>query len=428
MQAKRDDLTPTSIKLTVTAEQPELDKVKQHVLKELSGKVKVQGFRAGKAPAHLVEKQVDPNLLQTEFLDHAVNDLYVAAAQQQQLRPVAQPQINVTKFVPFSTLEFTAEVEVVGDVKLADYKKIKLTLKKAEVTAADVTKVLDDLRTRGAEKVAVERAAKDGDEIIIDFKGTDAKTKEAIAGADGDDYPLLLGSGNFIPGFEAGLVGQKAGAETTLSLTFPEDYNVADLQNRKVDFAVTVKAVNELKQAKLDDAFAASIGPFKTVAELKADIKKQLLAEATQQNRRAFENELLETIAQKSSVAIPESLLNEEIDRMEDEEKRNLVYRGQTWQEHLDEEGVTAEAHHDKQKPQAELRVKAGLVLSEIAAQEKIEVTPEELEIRLMLLRNQYTEPQMQAELDKPEARREIASRLASEKTIAKLTEYATKA
>lgn len=427
MQVTRDTVTPTKTKLTITADASELETVKQHVLKSLSSKVKVQGFREGKAPAHLIEKQVDPAVLQTEFLDHAVNDLYVDAIQNQQLRPVAQPQINVTKFVPFTTLEFTAEVETIGEVKLADYKKIKLTRKTTEITAADVTKVLDDLRTRGAEKSDVTRAAKNGDEVTIDFKGTDAKTKEPIAGADGDDYPLLLGSGNFIPGFEEGLVGIKAGDEKTLSLTFPKDYGVADLQNRKVDFAVTAKAVKELKQPKLDDAFAASVGPFKTVAELKADIKKQLKAESEQQSQRAYENELIEQIAEKSSVAIPDSLLEEEIDRIEDEEKRNLVYRGQTWQEHLDEEGVTAEEHREKKRPQAELRVKAGLVLSEIAAQEKIDVTPEELEIRMMLLKNQYTDPQMQAELDKPEARRDIASRLASEKTIAKLTEYATK-
>ena len=136
---------------------------------------------------------------------------------------------------------------------------------------------------------------------------------------------------------------------------------------------------------------------------------------------------MLEKIAAKSTVAIPESLINEEIDRIEEEEKRNVVYRGQTWQEHLDAEGITAEEHRAKQRPAAELRVKAGLILGEISEEEHITVTPEELELRIQLLKGQYPDPAMQAELDKPENRRDIMSRLMTEKTLLKLRDYATK-
>lgn len=427
MQIKREQLSPTTIKLTIAADQAFLDAAKQAVLGKLSRDAKVPGFRPGKAPANLIEKSVDQSALQSELLDQAVNQLYVGTVEQEKLRPVGPPQIAITKFVPYTTLEFTAEVEVVGDIKLPDYKKIKLEPKKTEVTAQEVTTVVNNLRQRAAVKKEVARAAKSGDEAIIDFKGTDAKTKEPIDGADGNDYPLLLGSKNFIPGFEEELIGVKSGGEKTFDLTFPKDYSATSLQNRKVTFAVTVKKVQELSEPKLDDAFAATVGPFKTLAELKADIKKQLKAEKQQEANRVFDNELLEKIASKSTAAIPKALVDEEIDRIEEEEKRNTAYRGQTWQEHLDAEGLTAEAHHEKQRPGAEMRVKAGLILGEISAAEKVTVTPEELEIRIQLLKGQYPDPTMQAELDKPENRRDIMSRMLTEKTLDKLRTYATK-
>ncbi|HTB49071.1 MAG TPA: trigger factor, partial [Verrucomicrobiae bacterium] len=345
MQVKKEQLSPTKLKLNITADQQILDAVKQQILSPLSKNVKVPGFRSGKAPAHLVEKQLDQTALQTQFLDEAVNQLYAEATRQAKVRVVSQPQITLSKFVPFTTLEFTAEVEVIGDVKLPDYKAIKLAPKKASITAKDVDGVLDNLRQRAATKQPVKRVAKEGDEVTIDFAGTDAKTKEPIQGGDGKDYPLVLGSKTFIPGFEDELVGVKAGGKKMFSLTFPKDYGTKALQGRKVAFAVTATKVAELTKPKLDDTFATTVGSFKTLAELKSDIKKQLTAERQQEAQRDYDEALLTKIAAKSTVAIPSALLEEEIDRLEEEEKRNVVYRGQTWQEHLDQEGLTAEAH-----------------------------------------------------------------------------------
>ncbi len=425
MQINKTQPSPTTAKLVVKASQPELDEVKQAVLARLSQDVKVPGFRPGKAPAAMVEKQLDTTALQSEFLEQAVNKLYVDAAQKENLRPVAQPKVEITKFVPFTTLEFTVEVEAVGDIKLPNYKLIKVEAKKPQVVAKDVNDVLDNLRQRSATKDDVQRAAKSGDEVIIDFKGTDAKTKQAIQGADGKEYPLTLGSKSFIPGFEDQLTGLKQGGKKKFNLTFPPDYGAKELQGREVTFEVTVLKVRQVNAAKLDDKFAATVGPFKTVAELKADIKKQLTAEKQREADRAFDNELLEKIAAKTTVAMPKTLIEEEIDRMEEEEKRNVVYRGQTWQEHLDAEGITAEAHREKQRKGAELRVKAGLVLGAIADKENISVTPEELEIRVQLLKGQYPDPNTQAELDKPEGRRDIHSRMMTEKTLDQLRSYA---
>jgi trigger factor len=427
MQVKREQVNPTKVKLIIAPDRSTLETVKEQVVKALSRDTKVPGFRAGKAPAHLIEKQLDPTMLQTRFLDEAVNQTYAEAVRQEKLRIVAEPQIAITKFVPFTTLEFTAEVEVVGAIKLGDYKRIKLAPKKVTVTAKDVVDVLDNLHERGAAKQEVRRAAKDGDEVTIDFMGTDAKTKEPIEGADGKDYPLILGSKTFIPGFEAELIGIKPGGKKTFDLTFPKDYNVASLQSRKVNFAVTVTKVQALSKAKLDDAFAASLGPFKTLAELKADVKKQVTAERQREAQQTYDNELLEKIAAKSTVAIPPALVEQELDHLEEEEKRNIAYRGQTWQEHLDAEGVTEAAHREQKRASAEQRIKAGLILGEVAEKEQVSNTPEELEIRIQLLKGQYTDPAMQAELDKPENRRDINSRMLTEKTLDKLRGYASK-
>lgn len=427
MKVTREQISPTQVKLIIAADEKIISATKAKAIDHLGKNVKVPGFRPGKAPANIIEKNLDPAAYQNEFMEHAVNDMLVAAINNQKLRPVGQPKIEVTKFVPFTTLEFTAEIEVIGGVKLADYKNIKLEQTKPSVTADEVNEVIDNLRKRGASKTEVKRAAKMGDEVIINFKGADAKTDEPIDGTDGSEYPLTLGSKSFIPGFEEEVVGLKAGDNKTFEVTFPKDYGVKALQNKKVNFTVDVINVNEAVEPKLDDEFASSVGPFKTVKDLKDDIKKQLTVEKQQEANREFDNKMMEAIAAKSQVDIPKSLVEEEIDRMEEEEKRNLVYRGQTWQEHLDEEGVTAEEHRERQREMAALRVKSGVLLGEIAEAEDIQVTPEELEIRLMLLKNQYTDDATQAELDKPENRRDITSRMLTEKTLDKLRSYTTK-
>jgi trigger factor len=418
MQVITQPLDDTTIKLTITADPSEIEPVRQAVVKQLGASVRVQGFRPGKAPQHLIERQIDQSTYQSEVMEQLVNRLYVQAIQKEQLRPVSQPTVNISKFVPFTTLEFTADVAVVGKVTLPNLATIKVAKTKSKVVAADVDEVLANLQQRASEKQAVDRAAIETDQVTIDFKGTDAKTGDPIAGADGKDYPLVLGSNSFIPGFEAGLIGVKAGDKKDLTLTFPADYGVDDLKNRKVKFAITVSNVQQLTNPKLDDDFAAKVGPFTSLTELKDDIKKQLTAEREQQAERDYENQLLEAIAAKSKVTIPKQLVDDELDRIEDEEKRNLVYRGQTWQEHLDEEKVTAEEHREKNRDGATTRVKAGLILAQTAEDNAITVDPVELDMQIQLMKGQYTDAAMQTELDKPENRRDLSSRMLSQKTI----------
>jgi len=424
MQIAKTSLSPTRVKLTITATASELESVKRHVLGHFAQSAKVPGFRVGKVPLAMVEKNADQKALYDEFLEHAMNGLYRKALETEDLRPVAQPEVKLKKFVPYTQLEFEVETEVVGKVSLTDYKKVKLPKPTVTVSAQDVKDVLVSLQRRLAQRSEVSREAKLGDEVVIDFAGSDHK-KQPVGGAQGKDYSLILGSSQFIPGFEENLVGVKAGESKEFTLSFPKNYGVSALQGKKVTFKVDVKKISELTMPKLDDELAKKAGPFRTLAELKTDIKKQLQSEREQSAQRNYENELIDRIASSSTVDIPKSMIDEQIISMEEEEKRNLAYRGQTWHEHLAEEGITEEQHRERQRPQAETRVKAGLVLSEIAEIEGLTVTPEELEVRLQLLKGQYQDPAMLAELEKPEARNDIAARLLTEKTIAKLVAYA---
>jgi trigger factor len=425
MRVTREDTSPTKVTLKVVADAADLEPIHRHVLSHFKN-VKVPGFRAGKAPSQLVEQSISQQQLLDEFMEHALNELYRRAVDMENLRPIATDNVQLKKFVPYTQLEFEAETEVIGPMKLPNYKTIKVAKKTAEVTAKDINDVIKSLQQRLAERTSVERAAKDGDELTIDFKGLD-EDKKPVPGAEGKDYPLVLGSNTFIPGFEENLVGVKAGDTKEFEVTFPKDYGVEALQSKKVTFKVDVKKVAELQEPKADDAMAAKAGPFQTLTELKADVKKQLKSEKDNQARTDQQNTLMAKIAEKTEVEIPQRLVQDEIARMEEQEKQNLLYRGQSWEEHLKAEGITEEEHRERNYPEALQRVKIGLILSEVADKEGISISPEELELRMQLLRGQYQDPQMQAELNKPENVRDIEARLLTEKTLDKLTGYAGK-
>jgi trigger factor len=418
--------TPNEVELTISAVAADLSSIKKRTLTRLAPEVKLAGFRAGKVPLNLIEKNIDQTTLQSEFLDAAVNALYQEALNRENLRPVANPEVALKKFVPFTDLEFVLTVPVIGDIKLPDYTKVRVKKEPVTIDAKQVNDIIVSLQKRMAERKLVERAAKDGDEVTLDFKGVDDKG-EAVNGAEGKDYPLLLGSNAFIPGFETNVVGVKPGESKTFIIPFPKDYGVKALQGKKVSFTITATVVTELVEPKVDDDFAAKAGPFKTVAELKEDIKKQLIVERQNEANRSYEEAVLKAIADKTSISVPKQLADEQIERIENEERQNLMYRGQTWEEHLVQEGVSAEEHQEQKRPAAEERVKVGIILSELAEAEKISVTPEEFEIRLKEMRDRFKDAATQTELEKPEVQRDLLAQMMTEKTIAKLVSYAQK-
>lgn len=415
----------TNVTLSITATEAELNAAKKRILETAAKTVKAPGFRAGKAPLAVVEKQLDDNQVQGDTLQEVVNVLYSEAVDSKKLRVLASPQVEIKKFTPYTALEFTAAVDVMPKVALGDYKKIKKTKPKIAVSDKDVAEVLDNLRGRSATKKPVDRAAKNGDEVVLDFDGEDAEGK-AVAGASGKDYPLELGSNSFIPGFEEGLVGVKKGGKKELKLEFPKDYHAKHLAGTKITFKVTIKSVSEKALPKLDDTFAASLGQFKTVAELKKDVKAQLAEQKTVEAENRLKDEIVEELVKKSKLTLPDVLVTDQVAMLEHDFNQNLMYRGITIKEYLEQEGFKdAEDWKTKElKPQAERRVSVGIVLAEVAEKEDLTVSTEELSDRITQYKQQYGKQAEQ--FDQPDMQREVASRLLTEKTVDRLYELAT--
>jgi trigger factor len=425
MQIKQATHSPTEVTLSVILGGDELTPIKEQVLGRFQADISLPGFRKGKAPLALVEKSLDQSRLQSAFLEEAINQSYPQAIGKEGLRPVDRPDITIKKFVPFTTLEYDAKVAVVTGIKIPDLSRTKVKKASVVITDKDIKDVLSSLRQRLAEKQPVERASKSGDQVWIDFKGIDSKGNP-VNGADGKDYPLLLGSNTFIPGFEDNLIGVKANESKTFTVTFPSDYGVKALSGKQVTFEVKVHRVEELAEPKLDDDFAAKAGPFKSLKDLKEDIKRQLMHERQHQANLDYESALVREVTAKTKFVIPEVLVLDQVERLMQELKQNLAYRGQTLKEFLEGQAMSEEVYrHKVLAPQANERVRASLVLAEIAERQNLHVTPEELEIRIQLLKSQYTDAAMRAELDKPENRRDIAARMLSEKTVAYIAKSA---
>ena len=414
----------TRVKVVVAADHAELAAAEQVALKRLAKTVKVNGFRTGHVPLEIVKKHADANALAQETLDAALNRAVAEAFLSNDLQVLARPEVEIKKYVPGELLEFTAEADVLPEVKLGDYKKLKAKKAAVNVDKKEIDEVIERIQKGLSEKKEVKRAAKIGDEAVIDFVGK--KDGEAFHGGTGKDYPLVLGSNSFIPGFEDALVGLKAGDTKDVKLAFPKDYHVKDLAGQDVVFEVTVKKVNSVKLPALDDKFAAKAGPFTSMEDLRKDIKAEITAQAERKATDDLKDELVKQLVAKSMVSVPSVLRDDQIRSLEQDLRQNLMYRGRTLEQYFKEKGyadrdawVKAEANDA-----ADARIKAGLVLAQLSKELKIEATADELAAHINAYKQQYANnPKMAKHFDKPEAQREVANRLITEKTVDKLVE-----
>lgn len=414
----------TRVKVVVAADHAELAAAEQVALKRLAKTVKVNGFRTGHVPLEIVKKHADLNALAQETLDAALNRAVAEAFLNNNLQVLARPEVEIKKYVPGELLEFTAEADVLPEVKLGDYKKLKAKKVAVNVDKKEIDEVIERIQKGLSEKKEVKRAAKIGDETVIDFVGK--KDGEAFQGGTGKDYPLVLGSNSFIPGFEDALVGLKAGDTKDVKLAFPKDYHAKDLAGQDVVFEVTVKKVNSVKLPALDDKFAAKAGPFTSMEDLRKDIKAEITAQAERRAKDDLKDELVKQLVAKSTVSVPSVLRDDQIRSLEQDLRQNLMYRGRTLEQYFEEKGyadrdawVKAEANDA-----ADARIKAGLVLAQLSKELKIEATADELAAHINAYKQQYANnPKMAKHFDKPEAQREVANRLITEKTIDKLVE-----
>lgn len=420
-------LSDTKVAVTVTLDPSELKDAELAALATLGREVKVPGFRKGKVPASVVAKHVDANTLAQHTLESALSKAVADAFLGEKLQALDRPEVEVKKFVPGSELEFVAESEVVPKITLGDYKKLTAKPEAVKVTAAEVDDVIGRIKKGFAEKKTVERAAKLGDEVTIDFEGK--KDGVPFPGGKAEGHQLLLGSGQFIPGFEDGIVGKKAGETFDLELTFPEEYHAADLKGQKVVFTTTLHDVKEVVEPKLTDELAKKAGPFTTVDELKEDIKRELTAQKETEAREKFKDALVSELVEKSTVPVPEILLNDQVRSIERDMVQNLMYQSLSLEDYLAEKKFKdKDAWIEKEaKPAARKRVQAGLVLAELSKVEKIEATSEELLERMNQLGQQYPNEEVRKQLKTPEAQRDIANRILTEKTVDMLVDLHTK-
>lgn len=409
-------LSDSRVEITVTLGAKDLAPIKDKALEKLAKDIHVEGFRKGKVPVDVAKKFIPENDLNAETVDTAVRTTIVEAFAKNEKSPLVLPSVNVTKYVPDEVVEYTATADIIPEVKLGDYKNLGVKKPEAKVTKKSVDEVLDNIATSFAEKKTVKRAAAEGDEVIIDFVGK--KDGEAFPGGTAKDYHLALGSHTFIPGFEEGIVGHEPGDKFDLKLTFPKDYGVADLAGAKTVFEVLLKQVNEVVKPKIDDTIAEKCG-FKTVAELKADIEKNLAAQDEHRINEKFKDDLITALVKKSKVPAPEVLINDQLRMIRDDMTRNAESRGMSFEDFLKENNETEESWEKQARKVAEARVKASLVLQTLAVEQKIAVSDDLVAAKIAELRDVYKKsPEALKNLKDPNVKMDIRNRMVIEKTL----------
>jgi trigger factor len=423
METKLISRTDTEAQFSVKLSEDELRRLKAEIYDRLRPRVKAAGFRPGKAPDSIVERELGASQIQSEFIEHAVEHTYAQAVKELELPVVASPGVTLEKFVPYTELVYRVQVELIPKVKLADYKKIRIKRPETKVDPAEIDATLEDLRRRVASRLTVDRPAKTGDEVNFDFVGT--KDGKAVPGASAKNQTLQLGSGSFIPGFEEQLVGLKPAAETTFDIRFPKDYHEQSLADQVVTFKVKLNSITELVLPELNREFVSQISPFTSLGELKADIQDKLAGEKAAAASREYEKLVLDKLLKDSDYKLPESLVSQQLERLRSELEQNLASSGLNLEKYAQLTGKTLDQFNADLRPEAERRVGLALVLTEVAAAENLSITAPELDTEIARLRQDYPDPEAQAELANPHTREEVYNHLLASKVIAQLIGYA---
>ena len=387
MSLQVEKLEKNMAKLTIEVSAEDLEKAMQAAYQKAKGRITLPGFRKGKAPRKMIEQMYGKGI----FLEDAANALipehYSKALEECDLEIVSQPEIDVTQAEPGKAFIFTAEVAVKPEVTLGEYKGVEVPKSETEVTDEDVEAELKKEQEKNSRTVTVEdRGAENGDITTIDFEGF--VDGEAFEGGKGTDYPLTLGSGSFIPGFEDQLVGAKAGDHVEVKVTFPEEYQAKELAGKEAVFQCDVKEAKELPE--LDDDFAQDASEFDTLAEYKEDIKKNLTEKKEKEARAAKENAAVDKAIENAQMEIPDAMLNTQVRQMLDDFSRRMQSQGLTMEQYFQFTGMTLEKMQEEMKPQALKRIQTRLVLEKIAEVENIQPTDEEVEEEFKKMADAY--------------------------------------
>lgn len=389
MSLQVEKLEKNMAKLTIEVPASDLEKALQSAYKKQKNKISLPGFRKGKVPRQMIEKMYGAEI----FFDDAANEIipkaYADAYDECELEIVSRPEINIVQIEKGKPFIFTAEVATKPEVTLGEYKGLEVDKVSTRVTQKEVEAKIEEEAEKNARTVTVEdRAVQDGDEVILDFEGF--VDGEAFEGGKGENYPLTIGSGSFIPGFEEQLVGAEAEKEVEVKVTFPEDYHAEELKEKEAVFKCTVHEIKAKELPEIDDEFAAEVSEFDTLDEYKADVKAKIKEQKATDGKRKQEDQAVEQAIKNASYEIPDAMVDTQISQMANDFAQRIQSQGLTMEQYYQFTGMTEEKMNEEFKPQAVKRIETRLVLEAIAKAENIEISDEKLDEEIAKMAEAY--------------------------------------
>lgn len=388
MSVKVENLEKNMAKLTVEVDNAEFLKAIDVAYKKNRNKFNLPGFRKGKAPKEMIMKMYGPQVFFEDALNEILDKTYPEAAKESGLEIVSRPEIGVEQIGMDQNVIYTATVAVKPEVTLGEYKGVTVEKAETTVSAKEVNEKLAAELEKNARVVEVEREIKKDDIATIDFVGSVDGVE--FEGGKGEDYPLTIGSGTFIPGFEDQLIGHKAGETVDVKVTFPENYGAKDLAGKEALFVTTIKAVKEKQVPAADDEFASEVSEFDTLDEYKKDLKKTLKEEKEKAATTTNERNVIAKVVENASVEIPAPMLETQLDNMLYDYQTRLAQQGIPMDQYLQITGQTVEQIKDQMKESAEKNLKTSLVIEAIMEKENITVADERVDEEFKKIAEQY--------------------------------------
>ena len=374
-------------KLDITIPAKDAARAYEEAVKRIAQYVNVDGFRRGKAPRAVVERQVGTERIKHEAMDALMPKAIAEAVKENNLDVITQPYITKFDFTVGQDLTAEVKVETRPEVVLGEYKDLQVEVESAKVANDAFDKALQNILNQYAtQELVVDRPAKDTDIAVIDFEGT--VNGEKIQGGDAKNYPLDLAHSNFIPGFAEQIAGKNIGDEFDINVTFPEEYHDEKLKGQPAVFRIKLNEIKERKVPELNDEFAQKVGPFKTVDDLKADIQKYLENQKENTNRVNSENAVFAKVIDAASVEIPQSMIDREAESLTNDYKQRLQAQGLSWESLEKTQGAASLT--DTIKEDAKVRIKNSLVIDKIAKTENIKLEPQDLQKKFAQLEAAY--------------------------------------
>ncbi len=425
MSLQVEKLEKNMAKLTVEVAAEEVEAALQNAYLKNRKQISVPGFRKGKVPRQMIEKMYGPEVFYDDAANALIQKAYPQAADECELEIVSRPTVDIVQLEKGKSFIFTAEVAVKPEVTLGQYKGIEVEKADTAATDEEVNAELDKEREANSRTITVEdRAVQDGDMTVIDFEGF--VDGEAFEGGKGTDYPLTIGSGAFIPGFEEKLVGAEIGKEVEVDVTFPEEYHAKELAGKPAVFKCTVKEIKVKELPELDDDFAQDVSDFDTLEEYKADVRKKVEEKKAADAKAKKEDAVIEKIIEGAAMEIPDAMVETQAERMVDEFAQRLQMQGLTMEQYLQFTGGNVQALVEQSKPQALKRIQSRLVLEAVAAAENLTASDEELDAELGRMAEQYKmEVEKLKEMFAEEDLKSVREDLAIQKAVELVTDAA---